>query len=96
MVHALTYFQDFNERHDIQQYDRTIVLPEDGADMELNYEGLISIFGGVYLLLIVHGKVAVSKDPVKFEAWRRRWKPTINWLAPAVILFGLLELFRVL
>jgi hypothetical protein len=64
--------------------------------MNINYEGLIPILGGIYALLIVHGKVIVSKDPVKFEEWNKTWKPKINWLAPAVIIFGLLLLFRVL
>lgn len=64
--------------------------------MNINYEGLIPIAGGIYALLIAHGKVAVSKDNVKFEEWKRTWKPKLNWLAPAVILFGLLELFSVI
>jgi hypothetical protein len=64
--------------------------------MIINYEGLIPIAGGIYALLIAHGKVVASKDNVKFEEWKKTWKPIINWLAPVVILFGLLELFSVI
>ena len=64
--------------------------------MNINYEGLIPILGGIFALLAVHGKLAISKDPVKFEEWKTTWKPIINWLGPVVIIFGLLQLFRVL
>lgn len=63
--------------------------------MNLNIEGLIPILGGIFALLAVHGKIVISKDPVKIEEWKKTWKPKINWLGPLVIIFGLLQLFRV-
>ena len=64
--------------------------------MSLNPEGLIPLLGGLYAFLLARGVVRASKDPIKNEAWLRKWGPTLKWLAPLVILFGLLMLVGVL
>jgi hypothetical protein len=64
--------------------------------MSLNPEGLIPLLGGLYAFLLARGVVLASKDPIKNEAWLRKWGPTLKWLAPLVILFGLLMLAGVL
>jgi hypothetical protein len=58
----------------------------------LNLEGLIPLLGGLYAFLLARGVLPASKDAVKNEAWRRKWVPILNWLAPLVILFGVIQL----
>jgi len=62
----------------------------------MNYEGLIPILGGVVVLLMVFGIIPANNDPKKSEEWVTKWKPIMIWLAPFVIIFGFLLLFRVL
>jgi hypothetical protein len=64
--------------------------------MSVNPEGLIPLLGGLYAFLLACGVVRATKDPIKNEAWLRKWGPTLKWLAPLVILFGLLMLAGVL
>jgi hypothetical protein len=61
-------------------------------DNILNLEGLIPLLGGLYAFLLARGVLSASKDAIKNEAWRRKWGPTLNWLAPLVMLFGLFQL----
>ena len=63
--------------------------------MFINYEGLIPIIGIITLLLMAYAIIPASKDPIKNKEWIKTWKPKIKWLAPLVILFGILELFNV-
>ena len=58
----------------------------------MNLEGLIPLLGGLYALLLARGVLSASRDEVKNEAWRRKWGPTLTWLAPLVILLGVLQL----
>ncbi|MGD8961780.1 MAG: hypothetical protein PVF29_14325 [Desulfobacterales bacterium] len=64
--------------------------------MGVNLEGLIPLLGGLYAYLLARGVVRASKDPAKNEAWLRKWGPTLKWLAPLVMLVGLLLLIGVL
>ena len=64
--------------------------------MSVNPEGLIPLLGGLYAFLLARGVVRATKDPIKNEAWLRKWGPTLKWLAPLVMLFGLLMLSGVL
>ena len=63
-----------------------------GKDVLLNLEGLIPLLGGLYAFLLARGVVSASKDKIKNEAWRQRYGPTLKWLAPLVMLFGLVQL----
>jgi hypothetical protein len=65
-------------------------------DNILNLEGLIPLLGGLYAFLLARGVLPASKDMIKNEAWRRKWRPTLNWLAPLVMLFGVLQLAGVI
>lgn len=58
----------------------------------MNLEGLIPLLGGLYAFLLARGVLPASKDPVKNEAWLRKWGPALKWLAPLVMLFGILLL----
>ena len=62
----------------------------------MNLEGLIPLLGGLYASLLARGVVRASTDPVKNEVWLRKWGPTLKWLAPLVMLFGILLLTGVL
>ena len=61
-------------------------------DNLLNLEGLIPLLGGLYAFLLARGVLSASKDAIKNEAWRSKWVPTLNWLGPLVMLFGLVQL----
>ena len=39
----------------------------------MNFEVLIPLLGGVYVLLMARGIVPVGKDPGRAEQWRKRW-----------------------
>ncbi|KPJ99634.1 MAG: hypothetical protein AMK71_09445 [Nitrospira bacterium SG8_35_4] len=58
----------------------------------VNLEGLIPLLGGLYALLLARGILSASKDVSRNEAWRRKWGPKLKWLAPLVMLFGLVQL----
>jgi len=60
--------------------------------MNLDPEGLIPIFGGVFAWLIATGRYTPSRDPEKFELWRQRWETKLKILAPLVIIFGIAQL----
>jgi len=62
----------------------------------MNYEGLIPIVGGVVALLMAYGIIPVNNDPMKNDDWIKKWKPTLTWLAPGVIVLGFLLLFRLI
>jgi len=64
--------------------------------MQINPGGVILILGGIFAWLVATGRYNPSKDPVKGEAWRRQWGPKLTILAPIIILFGVLQLFRIL
>ena len=64
--------------------------------MKVNLEGLIPLLGGLYAFLLARGIMRASKDPVKNDAWRRKWGPILKWIAPLVILFGILQLSGIL
>ncbi len=58
----------------------------------MNLEGFIPLLGGLYAFLISRGVLRASKDPVKNEAWLGKWGPLLKWLAPLVMLFGIVQL----
>ena len=58
----------------------------------MNLEGLIPLLGGLYAFLLACGVVRASKDPIKNEAWLGKWGPKLKWIAPAVMVFGILQL----
>lgn len=60
--------------------------------MQLNYEGLIPLLGGLYFLLAMKGVVKFSSDPAHNEKMRQRLGKRGSWLALAVMGFGLLLL----
>jgi hypothetical protein len=60
--------------------------------MTINPEGLIPIIGGIFAYLMATGRYNPSKDPIKWEGWRLRWRPKLQILAPIVILFGVAQL----
>ena len=63
---------------------------------DVNLEGLIPLLGGLYAYLLARGVVRARKDPVKNEVWLHKWGPTLKWMEPLVMLFGLLLLTGVL
>ena len=64
---------------------------------ELNLGGLIPILGGVYGYLIAVGVLPRNpKEPEKMELWRRKFGGMMKILSPLIVVFGLLQLFRVL
>ncbi len=61
-----------------------------------NYEGLIPVIGGFLILLVSAGVIPRNpKNPQQLELWRQKFGPVVNFLAPLVILFGLLQFIRV-
>ena len=60
-------------------------------------EGLIPLFGGIYLLLLVKGIVPrTPKDPEKMALWRRKFG-TLGWICgPVMIVMGILMLLGVM
>jgi hypothetical protein len=65
--------------------------------MNINITGLIPILGGVCLTLIAHRAILTNlQSPEKMELWHRKFGKMSKVLGPALIVFGLLQLFRVL
>ena len=64
--------------------------------MNLNLEGLISIFIGMMTFLMATGKIAVSKNPTKNEEWIKQYGRFLKISSPLIIIFGLLTLFRII
>jgi hypothetical protein len=65
--------------------------------MHIKLGGLISIFGGIYGLLIAYRVVPRKpKDPEKMESWHRKFGKMMKILILFLIAYGLLELFGVL
>ena len=62
----------------------------------MNLEGLIPLLGGLYAFLLARGVLRASKDPAKNDAWLGKWGPILKWIAPLVMLFGLLQLVGIL
>jgi hypothetical protein len=63
----------------------------------INLEGLIPILGGIYGLLLAYRVVPKKpKDPEKMELWHRKFGKMTKVLSPVLIVFGLLQLFRIL
>ncbi len=62
----------------------------------MNLEGLIPLLGGLYAFLLARGVLRASKDSAKNDAWRRKWGRLLKWLAPLVMLFGILLLTGVI
>lgn len=64
--------------------------------MQLNFEGLIPIIGGIYCFLLASGTIPIKKDAVKIELWRKQHGGKLKALACLVVLFGFVLLFRLL
>ena len=63
----------------------------------MNFEGLIPILGGLYILLLANGTIPKNpKNPEKLEAWRKKFGPIIKILAPLVILFGIVQFLGII
>ncbi len=63
----------------------------------MNLEGLLPLLGGIYMWLLATGKLPKNpKDPAKMQQWRDKFAPLIKILAPLVIIFGILQFFKVL
>ena len=59
--------------------------------------GIVSIVAGIYVLLIAYRVVPISaKDEEKAELWHRKFGKPMKWLAPFVILFGVVQLLGLL
>lgn len=62
-----------------------------------NFEGLIPIIGAAVCLLVSAGIIPRNpKNPEQLEQWRQKFGPVVNFLAPLVILLGLLQLVRII
>lgn len=59
----------------------------------MNYEGLIPILLGGYIWYRMN--YLPMSNPAMIE-WKSKYQKVINVLAPLVILFGFLQLFRIL
>ena len=58
-----------------------------------NLEGLIPICGGVYAFLLANGTLPRKpRDPVRMEAWRKKFGPLLKVLSPLVVLHGCMQL----
>jgi hypothetical protein len=64
--------------------------------MQLNLRALIPLIGGIYCLLIAFRIIRVSKNPETEEAWHRKFGRLMKLMGPVLVLFGLIELFRVI
>lgn len=62
-----------------------------------NIEGLIPFFGGIYAYLLAIGTIPKNpKDPEKMELWRKKFGKMIKFLAPVLVIFGILQLSGIL
>ena len=62
----------------------------------INPEGLIPLLGGIYGLLMAKG--GISKKPENSQAsqqWQEKYGKMLTVLSPILIVFGLLQLFKV-
>ena len=57
--------------------------------MSLNLEGVIPLIGGVVVLMMATGKIGTNLE------WIKNHAKTVKIVAPLVIVFGILMLFRV-
>jgi hypothetical protein len=65
--------------------------------MHIKLDGLISIFGGTYGLLLAYRVIPRKpRNPEKMELWHRKFGTVIKILSPFLIGFGLLKFFGVL
>jgi hypothetical protein len=63
----------------------------------LNFWALIPILGGLYGLLLALRIIPMGgKDPERGELWHRKFGKMMKILCPLIIVFGLLQLFKVL
>lgn len=63
----------------------------------MNYEGFIPITVGVYTLLMAYKVIPRNpNNSKKWEEWDNRYGKLIKIVAPLLILFGILQLTRVL
>ncbi|MGC6467904.1 MAG: hypothetical protein ACON5N_20190 [Akkermansiaceae bacterium] len=64
---------------------------------ELDFSGLIPIVIGIYGFLMAIGVLPRNpKEPEKMELWRLRYGGMMKVLSPLIVVFGFLQLFRVL
>jgi hypothetical protein len=61
--------------------------------MQLHWNGLIPMAGGIYLLLASFRIVRLSKNEEANEVWLRKFGPMSKILGPIVILSGFGQLF---
>jgi hypothetical protein len=58
--------------------------------------GLIPVIGGIYGLLLAYRVLPRNpKDPEKMELWHRKFGKMMKIICPFIILFGILDLFRI-
>ena len=63
----------------------------------LDLSGLIPILGGIYGFLMAIGTLPKHpKEPEKMEQWREKFGKPMKIVCPIIILFGILQLFRIL
>lgn len=64
---------------------------------DFNFEGLIPLLGGVYCVLLSQGILPRNpKAPEKWVAWREKNGRVLYLLGPALVVVGVLRVFRVL
>ena len=62
-----------------------------------NLSGLIPIVGGIYGLLLAYRVIPVKpRDAEKMELWHRKFGKLMKILSPLLIVFGVLQLLKVL
>ncbi|MFT5994374.1 MAG: hypothetical protein ACI82G_003386 [Bradymonadia bacterium] len=62
-----------------------------------NLEGLIPLLAGTYLWLVAGGTLPRNpRDLAAMEAWRAKWGRLVRFVAPLVVLHGVLLLLGVL
>lgn len=73
-------------------------IPENQLIMdEIDLSGLIPILIGIYGFLMAIGALPRNpKEPEKMEAWRQRYGGMMKVLSPLIVVFGFLQLFRIL
>jgi len=62
-----------------------------------NLEGLIPIFGGIYIFLIANGNLPKKpKNPEKMKSYREKYGKIMKILSVGMVGFGFLQLFGIL
>lgn len=57
------------------------------------WNGLIPLFGGIYVSLIAFKVINPNKkNPEKMEIWHKRFGPMMKVIGPLVVLFGIITL----